>query len=372
MAETPRRRAEGEGGPHETVESRMRGTWLSVVMPTYNGAAYLDHALASLRAQDGNLGGVEIIAVDDGSTDGTVEALRAAGRDLPLRVVRRPHTGNWVAGANLGLSLACGNYVGFLHQDDYWLPHRLRTLRGLTAAFSDAPLVVHPSLYVDQAGRTVGRLRCPLKAGRGGGATRVSPDVMVGRLLVQNFVAMPGHLVRRDATLRVGGLDEELWYAADWDLWLKLSALGGALYTPQPLTACRVHLASQTMSRGGRDLGPQLHAVLDRHLPVWSTYPAALTRGGAAIPRAARLSAEVNRFLARGSGGRPREAAVLLAHLAGLGFAGWWSFLRYSRVAERAVARLKAGLWGPFRNPRSRPPRVHAARSPFPTQRVRP
>ncbi len=64
---------------------------------------------------------------------------------------------------------------------------------------------------------------------------RLDSDIVVPRLLVQNFLAMPAPLVRREAMLQVGGMDDTLWYAADWDLWLKLAALGPTLYVPQAL-----------------------------------------------------------------------------------------------------------------------------------------
>jgi Glycosyl transferase family 2 len=320
----------------------MAEIWLSVVMPTYNGVTYLPYALASLRAQTGDLAGMEVLAVDDGSTDGTTELLQEAAHDLPIRVVSRPHTGNWVANANLGIALARGEYVGILHQDDIWMPNRLETLSRVVRAFPDAPLIVHPSWYIDAAGRKVGLLRCPLGRAQGRGATRITPEVMLGSLLVQNSVAMPGHLMQRAAAMTDGGLDESLWYSADWDLWLRLSALGDSVFTPEPLTACRLHSESQTMSRG--DLGPQLHAVLDRHLPVWSSYPVSRTALGAAVIRAARLSADVNDHLACGSGGSPRAAALVVRFLA-LGPRGWWTLFRYSCLAARVSARITAGLW---------------------------
>ena len=53
-----------------------------------------------------------------------------------------------------------------------------------------------------------------------------SQRVVVERLLVQNFISMPAPLFSREAAIRVGGLDEDLWYTADWDFWLKLAAVG--------------------------------------------------------------------------------------------------------------------------------------------------
>ena len=70
----------------------MSTPWLSVVMPTYNGEAFLIAALESIIAQQDG-GDFEVIAGDDGSTDGTMAALAAYSSRLPLRIVRRPRTG---------------------------------------------------------------------------------------------------------------------------------------------------------------------------------------------------------------------------------------------------------------------------------------
>ena len=73
----------------------MKQPWLSVVMPTYNGARYVQSALESVVAQE--VGDFEFIAVDDGSTDGTLDLLRRYCDRLPMMVVERDHAGNWAA-----------------------------------------------------------------------------------------------------------------------------------------------------------------------------------------------------------------------------------------------------------------------------------
>src|SRR3982074_3394237 len=83
--------------------AEMSTPWLSVVLPPYNGGAYLPAALESIRTQQSG-GEFEVIAVDDGSEDGTVATLEEYASRLPLRIVRRPRSGNWVASTNHGLS----------------------------------------------------------------------------------------------------------------------------------------------------------------------------------------------------------------------------------------------------------------------------
>jgi glycosyltransferase involved in cell wall biosynthesis len=296
--------------------------WLSIVMPVWNGERYLAEALQSLRQQGGD--GYEVIAVDDGSTDGSPEILRSWEGRLPLRVIRRARGGNWVAATNTGLREARGTYACFLHQDDLWLPGRLGAI-AREAAF-EPTLILHPAVFVGPEGRKLGEWRCPLPPGD------VDPRLFAERLLVQNFVAIPAAAFVRAAALRGGGLDESLWYTADWDLWLRLGALGRVRYLQSAFAAFRVHSGSQTMVRN--DLGErrrQLEAVLERHR-------ANAPRG---VRRAARFSIEVNVALAALAAGASPPWRPLLAALSRLGPAASIRYLRDSRISERVGARLR-------------------------------
>jgi GT2 family glycosyltransferase len=304
----------------------MSSAWLSVILPTYNGEAYLRAALESVRIQSD---GVEAIAIDDGSNDGTLTVLGEYSGLMPLRVVSRPRSGNWVAGSNHGLSLARTEYACFLHQDDLWLPGRVETLRRAVEAAPDAALFVHPCWFIDDRGRCLGSWSCPLPAGK------LDSQLVVDRLLVQNFLAVPAPLFRRELALRSGGMDEALWYTADWDLWLKLARSGAVVHERQPLAAFRVHAASQT-SRRTRDeveVRQQLETVLHRHLGVAS--------GKRTIAPIAGFSVDVNVALAGAAHGHPFRSLPLVGKFLGLGPRGWHRFLRDSRIAERVGARLR-------------------------------
>jgi GT2 family glycosyltransferase len=306
--------------------------WLSVIVPTYNGAPYLGATLASIERQADE--GVEVIAIDDGSSDATPVILDEYARRLPLRVILRPRLGNWVASTNYGLSVARGDYACFLHQDDLWLPGRLRVLRRLASSDPGAALFLHPARYIDHEGEQVGLWKCPLQSGK------QRPGVVVERLLVQNFIAVPAPLFARQAALRAGGLDEGLWYTADWDFWLRLAAAGPTIYYPRPLAAFRIHALSQTAQGVSRadEMRRQIERVLEKHLEPWEArHP---DRGE--VSRVARVSAAVNHALACCAHGlRPDWLALALRFFA-LGPAGWWRFLRDSRIVERIAARLRA------------------------------
>ena len=145
--------------------------------------------------------------------------------------------------------------------------------------------------------------------------------------------------------LRVGGLDEELWYTADWDFWLKMAAAGAIIYHPRPLTAFRIHAQAQTMQGSSNisDFRRQLEIVLARHLRVRESTCARspLTQ------RLARFSIEVNTSLAASVHGGGSNMVGLFLRFLGLGPAGWHRYLRDSRIIERALPRYRIGLARP-------------------------
>ena len=190
----------------------------------------------------------------------------------------------------------------------------------------------------DRSGRRLGVWRCPLPPDRA-----IPSAEVLGRLLVQCFISTPAPVFRKDAWLACGGLDEALWHTADWDMWLKLAALGPVLYHDSVTTAFRVHGGSLTMT-GSRDISDftqQLEIVLDRHLPE-------LTVGSESVVRRARVSIAVNTALASASAGNPKLLPHAASELLGLGPSGIYRYLRDSRIVERVAPRVRAKLTGAF------------------------
>lgn len=310
----------------------MTTPWLSVIVPTYNARDYLVQALESVVAQADPE--IEVLAVDDGSTDGTLDLLARYSDRLNLTVVSR-RVGNWTANSNHALWLARGEYACFLHQDDYWLPGRLAAIRRQVAATPDAVLLLTQAQFVGLDRAYLGEWRCPLP-----GYRRLSPRLTVERLLVQNFVAVPAAVFRREAAIAAGGLDESLWYTADWDLWVKLASTGPTVYLPRPLAAFRLHHESQTAtrSRSLADLRYQYEEVPRRYVADMEV-EGATTRE--AVRRAGQAAAEINVALAAAYHRQPVAWRRVLASIAALGPGEWHRFLRDSRLSERLAARLR-------------------------------
>ncbi|AFZ34989.1 glycosyl transferase family 2 [Stanieria cyanosphaera PCC 7437] len=314
----------------------MNQPWLSVIIPTYNGADYLAAALDSIVMQQES--GIECIVVDDGSTDTTLEILDSYQDQLPLQIIKRNRIGNWVTNTNYGLSLAQGEYVCFLHQDDLWFQDRLKNIKEVIASYPQANLYLHSSLFIDTQGKPLGTWRCPLPSY----PTVIKAELMMERLLVQNFIAIPAPVFSRKVALDVGGLNEELWYTADWDFWLKIAASGETIYYPQPLAAFRVHPNSQTVRRSSSlsEFHQQMRSVFEQHLTKWETN----INNKLKIRRVALFSTEVNTALAAMVHGEKTNLCKLGGEFVSLTPRGWYRYFRDSRILERVFARLKARL----------------------------
>ena len=314
----------------------MSRPWLSVIVPTYNGESFLPNALNSILSQGDEQ--IEVIAVDDGSTDSTIQILESFSAKLTLRIITRGHVGNWAANTNYGLALAQGDFICFLHQDDHWLKDRIRILKPLLERNSATIMLLHPSWFIDSRGKYVGLWRCPLP----GNESWLEPKVIIERLLVQNFISMPAPLFSRTAALSVGGLAEDLWYTADWDFWLKLAAAGKTSYIPRALSAFRIHPQSQTAQRSTRidDFHRQLMVVLERHIRSYE----AVYANKPAVTLAARFSVKANTILASHVHGQRPNFFSLLPEFLAMGPEGCYRFLRDSRISERMLPRIRIGM----------------------------
>ena len=303
---------------------------LSVVMPTYNGEEFVAAALESVREQYRQA--IELVIVDDGSSDNTLRIVGQFANDLSIRLLTPERMGNWVAATNIGLRAASGEWACFLHQDDLWLPQRLAHLWPEMET-SPATLITHNALYVGPDGQGLGRWTCPLVPGV------VSPEVFVEHLLVQNFIAIPSPVFRRDAVIQSGGLKEALWFSADWDLWLRLGAMGPVRFLDETLAAFRIHPSSQTAARklAPKEWEQQLSVVFEEHMKTWLV----AGKRRAAVGRAANASIAVNSALSAASRGEAVNLRETILRLARLGPMEWRRYLRDSRIQERVSARLK-------------------------------
>ncbi len=223
---------------------------VSVIIPTYNRREYVQEAIDSVLAQ--TYRDFEIIVIDDGSTDGTGEALTARYGDQ-IRYIWQKNAGESAA-RNLGIDIARGQYVAFLDSDDLWLPNKLVKQIVVLRQNSQVGLVYSYVYQIDREGR-----RLP-GAPLGESTADVQP---VFENLVQSCIFAPGTVVaRKDCLQQVEGFDLTIQYGEDWDLWLRLSLVTEFSAVREPLAEIRVH-------QGGQWRFPNLNTVdrmLDDHL----------------------------------------------------------------------------------------------------------
>lgn len=321
-------------GRQQSLGADIRGRpWLSVVMPVHRGEAWLAATLESLTEEAG--AGVEIVLVDSSPDDRSFAIAERYVDRLALSIERRTDLAGWPEKTNYAVGLATASHIAMLHQDDLWLPGRRDALKAWIREAPAAALHLAPTLIVDHAGTKRGTWRCPLPTGL------LSEAMLAARLPVQNFISVPAPIFRRDAFLAVGGLDAELWYTADWDLWIKLARHGAVHHHPEVTTAFRVHGNSLTMtgSRSLESFEGQLRTVLDRN----RDWPAPATTGVAASISVALNVALAG--LAAGDRGRLRSA---LWRLFAAGPFTAVRYIRYSRIVDRVLPRLRCKLAGGF------------------------
>lgn len=310
----------------------MEEVWLSVIVPSHNGQRWLSAALQSIADQNDQ--GIEVIVVDS-SFDGTsLEIAESFSNEIAIRAFRRPDLLPWMTKTNFAVEQAEGDWICMLHQDDLWLPNRSSELQTWLSGQPDAVMHLHPCYVIDEVGRRLGLWRCPLPPD----GSAVPEQLLYERLLVQNFIGIPTPVIRRDAYLTVGGLDEALWYTADWDLYLKIASVGKIHYHSMPLACFRVHSNSLTVT-GSRDIDDfrkQHSIVVDRHFEKLAPD---CRRSVLPISQA---SIEVNVALAAAIAGNFSGIARALRSMIFLGPAGIARYLSYSRIIDRVIPRLRA------------------------------
>lgn len=212
---------------------------VSVLVPTYNRASYIQEAVQSALQQ--TCQDIEVIVVDDGSTDDTAGVIRAI-KDPRLRYTFQENRG--VASAlNTAARLAQGEYVAMLGSDDRWHPELLATL---TRRLDEAPelgVVYARAQGMDAYGQPLPQLL---------GAPEKFPGQPLQSLLYGDCVCAIAAVIRRTCLEQVGGFDESLHANEDWDLWIRLAEHTRFAYVPLVLAHFRIHAGSLTSGHAQR------------------------------------------------------------------------------------------------------------------------
>jgi len=199
---------------------------VSVIMATYNTSKYVGMAVESVLAQD--YPAIEIIVVDDGSTDDTQVVLSKYLNDSRVKLVWQENA-RQAAARNRGLKEAKGVYIGFCDADNLWLPNKISRQIQCFNEHSDIAVVYGDIRLIDADGRALATPQVKRYSGK-----------ITGRLLIDNFVTFNTALVVRSALDEVGGFDSSQRMGDDYDLWLRISVNHTFQYLPEFLTLYRI------------------------------------------------------------------------------------------------------------------------------------
>jgi glycosyltransferase involved in cell wall biosynthesis len=209
---------------------------VSIVIPSYNYGQFVSEAVESVLAQ--TYSPIEVIVVDDGSTDNTREVLIERFGDR-IRYIYQENKG--LPGArNTGIRNATGSFLAFLDADDLWLPTKLEKQMAVMSEKPEVGLVYCSSLRVNtQTGASY--------------TEHCRPDVrgdVRRKVLHRNCIAgsASAALIRRECFDTVGLFDETLRSAEDWDMWIRLSRHYQFDFVPEALIQYRMH-GSQMSSK---------------------------------------------------------------------------------------------------------------------------
>ncbi len=209
---------------------------ISVIIPTHNRSHLLAVTLRSALWQRGvNL---EVIVVDDGSTDDTPAVVRSAG-DARVRLLHNDPPQGVSAARNKGIQDARGEWVAFLDDDDLWAPTKLaRQLQAVKDARSTWVYV--GAVKIDGAGRIIG------------GASPPAPREVMTQLPGWSVIpgGCSGVMVKRAMLDRWGVFDPGLVNLADWDLWIRLARGGPPSFVDEPSVGYRLHSGQSSLDVG--------------------------------------------------------------------------------------------------------------------------
>ena len=295
---------------------------ISVVIPAYNAAAHIGEALQSVSRQ--TLAPLEIVVVDDASTDATVTVATALG----ARVIRAARNAGPSAARNAGVAAASGTWIAFLDADDVWADEKLETQwqtirRWPNAGFSftDYDMVRVDGSVLSAVNASTPEYRRVATTDRHGTAVSFATDSFIDGLVRSMFIRQSSVIVNRELFAKSGGYDESVSLGEDYDLFLRMISLGPAVGVERSLVT--YHRRPASLSADPIAELASIDALWEQILARPERYPqgavrAVEARRVATLLKGVRVALRLGRFADAGQFGRKaleREtsAATLLS-----------------------------------------------------------
>ena len=218
--------------------NKRKNPLISVIVPTYNRAWIIKDAIDSILAQDFKK--VEIVVVDDGSSDNTTEIL-AAYQKHDIRVIRQANKGVSAA-RNRGVAISEGQFIAFLDSDDMWLPHKLSVQMEFFNTHPDALICQTEEIWIRKGSRVNPKKRHQKPSG-----------MIFEPSLYLCLVSPSAVMMKRDLFEEVGGFNESFRVCEDYDLWLRISCKYPIYLIDRPLIVKRGGHEDQISKKTGLD-----------------------------------------------------------------------------------------------------------------------
>lgn len=217
---------------------------ITVVTPSYNQGRYIAETIESVLEQEGDFH-LDYVIVDGGSTDDSVEIIRCYERLLnegSWQVKCRGINYRWVSEKDRGqadaimkgFNMAEGEILAWLNSDDTYLPGALSRIGDVFAREPETSVLYGRTWFTDAKGEVIGKYP--------------TEPFDHTRLAVFNLICQPSAFFKKSALTEVGGLDMDLHYVMDYDLWIRLARRFDFRYLPEFLSTYRLHEESKTIS----------------------------------------------------------------------------------------------------------------------------
>ncbi len=219
---------------------------ISIITPSHNQGNFIAETIESVINQAGDFS-LEYIIVDGGSTDNSVEIIRgyaeqiergtwpARCQSISFRWSSEADQGQTAALAK-GFGKATGEIFAWLNSDDTYLPGALQRITDNFNTHPETALLYGEATYIDTESRVISRYQ--------------TDEFDLLRLASSNIICQPAAFFRSNAFRAVGGLNEQLNFVMDYDLWIRLGRHGHCTYLPELLATYRLHEASKTINSG--------------------------------------------------------------------------------------------------------------------------
>ncbi len=223
---------------------------VSVIIPVFNRQDYVAETIESVINQTYN--NIEIVIINDGSTDNSEEIIRSFAAHYPKKInlINQQNQGQ-VKARNNGLKVARGEFIAFLDSDDVWLPEKIE--KQIHLFENEVGLVYSGVQYIDALGKVIGGELCDQSI-RGS---------VYEKLLVKNRMTGGTVVVKNEALKKVGLFDETLKAAENWDLWIRIAKFYELDFVDETLLKYRKH--SDNMSGNNNLMLDATYNILEKH-----------------------------------------------------------------------------------------------------------